>query len=115
MLVFVISVAIAFTLLIYHSILTNGKKYTIVFFGGGFIFGFVREWYMATFAETYAFPQMPLQILGVPIFIPIGWVFAFYLGAEFTKRLIIPKSKEGRLHRFHHLCHFLRGHDLCSD
>ncbi len=94
MLVFAISVSIALALLIYHSVLANGKKYTLEFFGGGFLFGFIREWYMATFADTYAFPQVPLQILGVPIFIPVGWVFTFYLGVEFTKRLITIRKQE---------------------
>jgi hypothetical protein len=40
--VFIISVGIAFFIEIVHSILTKGGRFTLEFFGGGFLFGFVR-------------------------------------------------------------------------
>jgi hypothetical protein len=90
--VFVISVGIAFALQIVHSILTKGGKFTLEFFVGAFIFGFVREFIYFSFIRTYSFPQMPIKLLNVPILIPIGWIFTFYLAYEFINKLIEPKT-----------------------
>lgn len=90
--VFIISVGIAFSIQIIHSILTKGWRFTLEFFGGGFLLGFVREFIYSSFIQTYDFPNMPAKILNVPVFIPIGWVFTFYLAYEFTDRLIKPKT-----------------------
>ena len=62
------------------------------FFAGAFLFGFVRELFYASFIISYVFPKLPVKLLNVPIFIPIGWVFTFYLAHEFTDRLIQPKT-----------------------
>jgi hypothetical protein len=92
--VFIISVGIAFFIEIVHSILTKGGRFTLEFFGGGFLFGFVREFIYFSFVRTYEFPDMPIKLLNVPIFIPIGWIFTFYLAYEFTSRLIEPKIEK---------------------
>jgi hypothetical protein len=90
--VFIISVGIAFSIEIVHSILTKGWRFTLEFFGGGFVFGFVREFIYASYVNTYEFPNMPITLLNVPVFIPIGWVFTFYLAYEFVNKLIEPKT-----------------------
>jgi hypothetical protein len=90
--VFIISVGIAFSIQIIHSVLTKGGRFTLEFFGGGFLFGFVREFIYASFIQSYEFPNMPIKLLNVPIFIPIGWVFTFYLAYEFTNKLIRTKT-----------------------
>jgi hypothetical protein len=90
--VFIISVGIAFFIQIVHSLLTKGVKFTLEFFGGGFLFGFVREFIYFSFVHSYGFPNMPVKLLNVPIFIPIGWVFTFYLAYEFANKLIKPKT-----------------------
>jgi hypothetical protein len=71
--------------------LTKGWKFTLEFFAGGFLFGFVRE-FIYSFIQNYLFPSMPIKLLNVPIFIPIGWVFTFYLAHEFVNKLIEPKT-----------------------
>ena len=92
--VFIFSLAIAFFLQIVHSILTKGWKFTLEFFVGGFLFGFVREFIYASFVRSYGFPDVPIKLLNVPIFIPIGWVFTFYLAHEFVNKLIDPKTEK---------------------
>jgi hypothetical protein len=91
--VFIVSVGIAFLIQIIHSILTKGGRFTLAFFGGGFLFGFVRELIYISFIQTYEFPSMAIKLINVPIFIPIGWVFTFYLAYEFTNKLIEPKTE----------------------
>jgi hypothetical protein len=66
--------------------------FTLEFFGGAFLFGFVREFIYASCVQSYAFPYMPIKLLNVPIIIPIGWVFTFYLAYEFINKLIEPKT-----------------------
>ena len=90
--VFIISVAIAFSIEIVHSVLTKGVKFTLEFFGGGFLFGFAREFIYFSFLHNYDAPNLPIKLLNVPIFIPIGWVFTFYLAYEFVNKLIEPKT-----------------------
>ena len=90
--VFIISVGIAFFIQIVHSILTKGIKFTLGFFGGGFIFGFIREFIYFSFLHDYNAPDMPIRLLNVPICIPIGWIFTFYLAYEFVNKLIEPKT-----------------------
>lgn len=90
--VFIVSVAIAFSLQIIHSILTKGWIFTLEFFGGGLLFGFVREFIFFHFCHDYDFPNMPVTLLNVPVFIPVGWVFTFYLAYEYVKKLIEPKT-----------------------
>jgi hypothetical protein len=90
--VFIVSVGIAFLLQIIHSILTKGGRFTLEFFGGGFLFGFVRELIYISFIQNYEFPNMAIKLINVPIFIPIGWVFTFYLAYEFTNKLMEPKT-----------------------
>lgn len=85
---------IAFSIEIIHSLLTKGGRFTLEFFGGGFLFGFVREFIYASFLHDYDFPNMPITLLNVPVFIPIGWVFTFYLAYEFVNKLIEPKTAE---------------------
>ncbi len=90
--VFIISVGIAFSIMIIHSLLTKGCRFTFEFFVGGFLFGFVREFYYFSFIRSYEFPNMPIKLLNVPIFIPVGWIFTFYLAYEFVNKLIDPKT-----------------------
>jgi hypothetical protein len=35
---------------------------------------------------------MPVTLLNVPVFIPVGWVFTFYLAYEYVNKLIEPKT-----------------------
>jgi hypothetical protein len=35
---------------------------------------------------------MPVKLLNVPVFVPIGWIFTFYLAYEFVNKLIEPKT-----------------------
>lgn len=90
---FIIPVVIAFVAEIVHSTLTKGWKFTLEFFAGGFLFGFVRELIAASYLKQYGFPDMPIQFLNVPIFIPVGWVFTFYLAYEFTNKIIKPSTE----------------------
>lgn len=92
--VFIISVGIAFSIQIIHSILTKGGRFTLGFFGGGLLFGFLREIIYHLFNRVYDFPNMPIKLLNVPVFIPIGWVFTFYLAYEFTNKLIQPRTEK---------------------
>jgi hypothetical protein len=92
--VFIISVGIAFSLQIIHSMLTKGWKFTLEFFGGAFLFGFIRELIYHSFVYNYDFPNMPIKLMNVPIFIPIGWIFTFYLAHEFVNKLLEPKSEK---------------------
>ncbi|HME53438.1 MAG TPA: hypothetical protein VKM55_14535 [Candidatus Lokiarchaeia archaeon] len=77
----------AFVLLIIHSWLTRGKRFTMLFFLGGFAFGFVRELIYVNFKQIYDYSGLLVKILGVSPVIPIGWVFTFYIGICFTERI----------------------------
>ncbi len=87
---FMVSVVVAFTLQIIHSVLTKGGKFTFGFFGGGILFGYFRE---LAGPKAYSFPGAPLAIMGVPPFVPIGWVFTWYLGFELARMVLPPGEK----------------------
>lgn len=77
----------AFVLLVIHSWLTRGKRFTMLFFLGGFAFGFVRELIYVNFKQIYDYSGLSVKLLGVSPVIPIGWVFTFYIGICFTERI----------------------------
>ncbi|MHA1440021.1 MAG: hypothetical protein ACTSPD_20945 [Promethearchaeota archaeon] len=87
--IFIYPTFIAFILLIIHSILFRGSKKTITFFGLAFIFGLIREWYYKNFVKGYTFTDLTtFTLIGVPIAIPIGWTFTFYIGLFFSQKIL---------------------------
>ncbi|MHA1294733.1 MAG: carotenoid biosynthesis protein, partial [Promethearchaeota archaeon] len=86
---FIYPALIAYVLLIIHSFLFRGSKKTITFFGLAFIFGFIREFYYKYFVGAYTFVELTtFTLLGVPIAIPIGWTFTFYIGLFFAQKIL---------------------------
>jgi hypothetical protein len=106
--VFQLTVGFAFLLLILHSVLEHKTKFTIAFFGGTLIFGFIRELIFAYVVRSYSFEKMPFKIFGIPPAIPIGWAFTFYLGLELT-RTLIPIKKEKDCWNFIMVASFFSG------
>ena len=87
--VFLVSVLIAFAFLILHSLKYRGPRETLIFFGYGFLFGFIREIVYRTLFNNYSVSDIPLQILGVPLAIIFGWLFTFYLGYCFCEKFFV--------------------------
>jgi hypothetical protein len=77
----------AFVLLILHSWKVRGRRFTLLFFIGGFAFGFVREFFYANFKHLYNYSGLSIKIFGVPPVIPLGWMFTFYIGLCFAERI----------------------------
>lgn len=77
----------AFVLLVLHSWKMRGKRFTLLYFIGGFAFGFVREFFYANFKHLYDYSGLSIKILNVPPVIPLGWMFTFYIGLCFAERI----------------------------
>ncbi|MHA1250054.1 MAG: hypothetical protein ACTSRP_08705 [Candidatus Helarchaeota archaeon] len=79
----------AYILLIIHSLIYRKVSKTVTFFGGCFIFGIIREYYYKHVVRKYFFIELTsFNIFGVPIAIPIGWTFTFYIGLFFAEKLL---------------------------
>jgi hypothetical protein len=91
--VFIISVFIAFALLVIHSLIHRGIKETVIFFGFGFIFGMIREIIYRTYFKNYTVAEVPLQVLGAPIAVIFGWIFTFYLGYSLCEKFMINQDE----------------------
>ncbi len=57
---------------IIHSWLTRGYWKAVVFFTGGFLFGFVRENIVALMPSLYTYPNHPLYIGAAPLMMGFG-------------------------------------------
>ena len=83
-LLFFIPLCALFLILVYHSLKISGKRATLLFFGIALIFAFLRELIIGLTSPLY-FSQY--KIGPIPPAIVFGWVFAFYLGDYFVRRL----------------------------
>lgn len=101
--VFIVSVLIAFGFLVLHSIKHRGARETLIFFGYGFLFGFIREIVYRFLFKNYSVTDVPLQILGVPVAVIFGWLFTFYLGYCFCQKFLV-LEKESEYMRLIVLC-----------
>jgi len=90
---FTIPVFIATVLLVIHSWLFRGRRNTILFWGGGYIFAFAREFMYQNMIVAYTFSGVSLKLFNVPLTIPMGWLFEaytslylaqFFIGADLT-------------------------------
>jgi hypothetical protein len=81
---FIVPLCILFFILIYHSLKTNGKRTTLLFFGIALIFAFLRELIIGL---TYPLYFSNFKIGPIPPAIMLGWVFAFYLGDYFARKI----------------------------
>lgn len=79
---------ICYILLILHALYTEGKKFTISFFGGFLLFGIVRELIVRFTFSPYNFSAFnPIfQIINIPI--TIGWTFATYISFWFGRWIV---------------------------
>jgi hypothetical protein len=75
---------ILFLLLIYHSLKTEGKRTTLIFFGLALIFALLRELIIGLIGPLYS---GKFKIGPISPAIVFGWVFAFYLAHYFASRL----------------------------
>jgi len=81
---------IGFLLLVLHSVITRGWRDTLWFMAPVLLYGFLHE-------KSVSSPTDPAEYLlsrrlgpyfgGVPIIIPVGWTFAFYLGLCVAEKL----------------------------
>ena len=79
---------IGFVLLVIHSGFTRGTRFTLIYFGGGFIFGMIREYFYVNFKQIYDYSGLAIKIFGIPPVIPLGWMFTFYIGLCFAERMM---------------------------
>lgn len=93
-LILLIPMLIGYTLLIIHALYTEGKKFTITFFGGFLIYGIIRELIVSNTAPTYQFSSFApiFRIINIPI--AIGWTFACYISFWFSKWIIIQLTEK---------------------
>ncbi|MHA1265313.1 MAG: hypothetical protein ACTSRS_08785 [Candidatus Helarchaeota archaeon] len=91
---FIIPLFFLFIILIYHSLMTEGRKETCRFFGAAFLFAFFREFIIGS---TFPLYEGHFQIGPVSPAIVIGWVFAFYLAHYFNKMVLQNTRFEGNL------------------
>jgi hypothetical protein len=83
-----------FLLLIYHSYKVEGKRNTLLFFGSGLIFAFLRELIIGLTFPLY-FGQFKIGPISPAIM--LGWVFAFYLAHYFVRKLTSNTSLENHI------------------
>jgi hypothetical protein len=83
---------VLFLLLIYHSLKTEGKRTTLLFFGLGIIFGLVRELFIGLICPLYS---GRFKIGPISPAIVFGWVFAFYLAHYFATRITANTRLQG--------------------
>jgi hypothetical protein len=76
--IFTIPVIVATVLLVLHSYLFRGPRSTLVFWGAGYCFAFLRELAYQNWFPTYRFVGADLKLLNVPLTIPAGWLFEAY-------------------------------------
>lgn len=70
---------------VYHSWLKHRNFwYPLTFFGGGFLFGIIRENIVQSLVSLYSYPGYYLYIFNAPLFMGFGWSVAFYIGLEIT-------------------------------
>ncbi len=81
---FIGPLCILFLILIYHSLKMNGNRTTLRFFGIALIFAFLRELIIGL---TYPLYFSHFKIGPIPLAIVLGWVFAFYLGDYFSRKV----------------------------
>jgi len=83
--ILLIPMLLCYVLLIAHALYTEGKKFTIAFFGGLLLFGIMREMVVRFSFTPYSFNAfIPIfQIINVPI--AIGWTFATYISFWFGR------------------------------
>jgi hypothetical protein len=75
----------------------RGQWETLAFFGGGFVFGIVRENIVALLPMLYTYPNHPLYIGAAPIMMGFGWSASFYASwsmAETIREAFAPDSNE---------------------
>ncbi len=96
-LILLIPMAICYVLLIIHALYTEGKKFTIAFFGGFLIYAILREFLLKISYSPYSFSSfIPVfQIINIPI--AIGWSFTAYISYWFAKWVfrIYTREKSG--------------------
>ena len=85
---------ILFLILIYHSLKTDGKRTTLIFFGIALIFAFLRELIIGLTFPLY-FGQFRIGPISPAIV--LGWVFAFYLANYFVRKLTTNTRFENNL------------------
>ena len=83
--ILLIPMLICYVLLIFHALCTEGKKFTVVFFGGLLIFGIVREIIVRLFFNPYNFGAFIPMFQRINIPIAIGWTFATYISYWFGR------------------------------
>jgi hypothetical protein len=81
---FIIPLLILFLLLIYHSLKTDGRRDTLIFFGIALIFAFLRELIIGLTVPLY-FGKFKIGPIAPAIV--LGWVFSFYLAHYFVRKV----------------------------
>ena len=89
---------LGFGLLVAHSVKTRGISDTLRFLLPVLFFGWLKEAGSAVAASRHEYifsTALGPRILGVPLIIPVGWAFAFYLGRCVAETAIerIPKFR----------------------
>lgn len=80
-----------FALLVYHSIAMRGLRDTLLFMLPILFFGWLKEAGSAVAPASHEYvyaPGIGPGLLGVPLIIPVGWTFAFYLGRCVAEKFI---------------------------
>ncbi|MHA1276482.1 MAG: hypothetical protein ACTSQI_14535 [Candidatus Helarchaeota archaeon] len=83
-----------FLLLIYHSLKTEGHRFTLLFFGIALSFAFFRELIIGLTFPLY-FGKFKIGPIGPAIV--LGWVFAFYLAHYFIRSITTNTRFENNL------------------
>ncbi len=78
----------AFFLLVIHAWKTRGRRFTLLYFLGGFAFGFIREFFYVHYKQNYDYSGLAIKIFDVPPVAVLGWIFTFYIGLCFGERLL---------------------------
>lgn len=76
--IFTIGTILGYFIMVIHSMLVNQKGKTYFIFGGEVIIAYVLEFFLVNIQHYYSYSGLPLQIFGVPIIIPLGWILTFY-------------------------------------
>lgn len=76
-----------FIILVIHSNRTFGPRATVNFFGIGFIWTFLREWFYQNYLHFYDYESQLIQFLNVPILAPVVWTSASYISLIIAEQL----------------------------
>lgn len=91
-LILIIPASFVMVLLVMHSLRLNGPAITRKFFFWCFLFCYTKEFINAHSRAPEYFSK-GLEILGVPLMVPFGWVIAIYLSWFLAECILTPRGR----------------------